>query len=197
MRPSTSIELATAGNASKPRPALNHCFKFANHSQYLPLSARGVKRIAALCSAAVLLGFATASTSAQNAIDRSLLLRQQQEQDLQNRLDNAPANSVPAIPVQPSESVDNWLAPPKLELPPAQLELPPAPPPSADLQSQPLYQSQQQRLLERQMQNRSLSAPIQEQQNQIQLQQFQREDQAERLGRDILRSSNNALPGLH
>jgi hypothetical protein len=189
----TSIELATAGDASDARAAPYHCLRFANRSPYLSWSARGIGRIAAVSSAA-LLAFAAASVSAQNAaqnaIDRSLLLRQQQEQDLQNRLDDATRNGVLGVPAQPPASAGDSLAPPQVVLPPAQL-------PSADLQSQQLYQSQQDRLFEQQIQNRSLPAPMQEQQNQLQLQQFQREDQAQQLEREIQSGSNRALHGLH
>jgi hypothetical protein len=38
---------------------------------------------------------------------------------------------------------------------------------------------------------------MQEQQNQLQLQQFQREDQAQQLEREIQSGSNRALHGLH
>ena len=149
-------------------------------------------RIAAIFSAALLLAFGAAGVGAQNAaqdaIDRGLLLRQQQEQDFQNRLDDAARNVMPGVLTPPSVGAGGSLAPP--QLPPAQL-------PPADLQSQQLYQSQQQRLIEQQIQNRSLPAPIQEQQNQIQLQQFQREDQAQQLEREIQRDSSRAVPGLH
>ena len=193
MQPITSIQLATAGDAKEARAAPFHCFRFANISAYPWWSARGIGRVAAVSSAA-LLAFAAASVSAQdvgqNAIDRNLLLRQQQEQDLQNRLDDATRNGPLGVPTQPSGSTGDSLAPPQLVLPPAQL-------PSADLQSQQLYQSQQQRLLEQQIQNRSLPVPTQEQQNQLQLQQFQREDQAQQLEREIQSGSNRALHGLH
>ena len=63
-------------------------------SSIIPLSSvRGLTRVAALCSAALL--FASGATgvgaqnAAQDAIDRGLLLRQQQAQDLQNRLNDA------------------------------------------------------------------------------------------------------------
>ena len=193
MQPITSIEPATAGAAKEARAAPFHCFRFANISPYPWWSARGIRRLAAV-SSAVLLAFAAASVSAQNAgqnaIDRSLLLRQQQDQDLQKRLDDATRSGGLGVATQPSGSAGDSLASPQLRLPPAQL-------PSADLQSQQLYQSQQDRLLEQQIQNRSLPATMQEQQNQLQLQQFQREDQAQQLEREIQSSSNRALHGLH
>ena len=68
-------------------------------------SVRGLSRIAALCAAALLLASGATGVGAQNAaqdaIDRSLLLRQQQEQDLQNRLDDATRNAMPGVPAQP------------------------------------------------------------------------------------------------
>jgi hypothetical protein len=151
-----------------------------------------MRRIAAVSSATLLLALGATGVAAQNtaqdAIDRGRLLRQQQEQDLQNRLNDAARNVMPGVLGQPPAGAGGSLASP--QLPPAQL-------PPADLQSQQLYQSQQQRLLEQQIQNRSLPAPMQEQQNQIQMLQFQREDQAQQLGREIQRNSSRSLPGLH
>ena len=193
MQPITSIALANSGDENGARSVPSDCFRFAERSPYTFWSVRALRRMAAV-SAATLLAFAAPSVGAQNAgqnaIDRSLLLRQQQEQDLQNRLDDATRNAMPGVPAQPPAGTGGSLTPPQLQLPPAQL-------PPADLQSQQLYQSQQQRQLQQQIQNRSLPAPMQEQQNQIQLQQFQREDQAQRLQRDIQRNSNPALPGRH
>src|SRR4029453_7474972 len=192
MRPITSEELATASDATEARPTPNDCFKSANRSPHLSRTGCGMTRITAISSAALLRAFGaasvTAQNAAQNAIDRSLLLRQQQEQDLQNQVDDAARGGVPGVPAQPPGSAGDSLAPPQLVLPPAQL-------PSADLESQQIYQSQQQRLLQQQIQNGPLPAPMQEQQNQMQLQQFQREDQAQQLERDIQRSSNSALRG--
>ena len=154
-------------------------------------SVRGLSRIATLCAAALLLASGATGVGAQNAaqdaIDRSLLLRQQQEQDLQNRLNDGARNVMPGALGQPPAGAGG--SPGPLQLPPAQLP--------ADLQSQQLYQSQQQRLLEQQTRNRLLPAPLQEQQNQLLLQQFQREDQAQQLGREIQRNSNWTLPVLH
>jgi hypothetical protein len=193
MQPITSIVLATAGHENVARSAPSDCFRFPKRSPHTLWRLRALGWVAA-GSAATLLAFAAAGVgaqnAAQNAIDRSLLLRQQQEQDLQNRLDDATRSGVPSVPAQPPASAGGSLPPPQIQLPAAQL-------PPIDLQSRQLYQSQQQRLLEQQIQNRSLPAPMQEQQNQIQLQQFQREDQAQRLQRDIQRNSNPALPGRH
>jgi hypothetical protein len=193
MQPISSIAPATARDATEAHVAPYRWLRIANGSPFLSWSTRGIRRMAAMSSAA-LLAFAVANVNAQNAaqnaIDRSLLLRQQQEQDLRNRLDDATRNGVLGVPAQPPASAGDSLAPPQLRLPPAQL-------PPADLQSQQLYQSQQQRLLEQQIQNGPLPAPMQEQQNQLQLQQFQREDQAQQLERDIQHSSNSALRGLH
>jgi len=150
---------------------------------------RGMRFAAVFCAALLLVSGAAAvgaQNTAQDLIDRNLLLRQQQEQDLQNRLDDATRNGMPGVQAQPPAS--GSLAAPQLA--PPQL-------PSADVQSQQLYQSQQQRQLEQQNQNRFLSAPLQEQQNQIQLQQFQREDQAQQLEREIQGSSSRTVPGLH
>ena len=192
MEPLSSIALATAGDETGVRSAPSNSFKFADRSPYAFWRVRGLRRIASILAAALLLAFAAggvvAQNAGQNAIDRSMLLRQQQQQDLQNRLDDATRNSMPGAPPQPAASTGGSLAPP--QLPPAQL-------PPADLQSQQLYQSPQQRLLDQQMRNRSLPAPMQEQQNQIQLQQFQREDQARRLEREIQRGSNRGPPRPH
>jgi hypothetical protein len=193
MQPITSIALALAGDENKVRSAPTDCCGFAERSPYTFRRDRALRQIAAV-SVATLLAFAAtgvaAQNAAQNAIDRNLLLRQQQGQDLQNRLDDATRNAMPGVPAQPPAGAGGSLPPTQLQLPPAQL-------PPADVQSQQLYQSQQQRLLQQQIQNRSLPGPVQEQQNQIQLQQFQREDQAQRLQRDIQRNSNPPLPGRH
>ena len=153
---------------------------------------RVIGPIAAISVAALLLAFSAAGVHAQNAaqdaINQNLLLRQQQEQDVQNRMDDAARNVEPGVLAQPSADA-------AVSLPPAQL--PPARLPPADLQSQQLYQSQQQQMLGQQIQNRSLPVPVQEQQNQIQLLQFQREDQAQHLNEEIQRDSSRAVHGVH
>ena len=171
MQRQTSTTLANASDENQPR----------SQSSIGTVNVRRTKRIAAMMSAAVLLVLFGADVGAQNAgqnaIDRNLLLRQQQQQDLQNRLNDGARTTTPGL----SE-------PPQLPAP----QLPPS-----DLQSQQLYQSQQQRQLEQQSQNRLLPPSLQEQQNQTQLQQFQREDQAQELQREIQGNSSRVVPGLH
>ena len=112
-------------------------------------------------------------------------------EDRENRLNDAAGNVMPGVldqlPVSASGSLAE-LQPPPVQLPPAQL-------PPADPQSQLLYDSQRERLLDQQRQNQVLPAPMQEQQNQIQMLQFQREDQAQQLERDIQRDSRGGFRG--
>jgi hypothetical protein len=204
MQPTTSIVPENVRNANGARCApsnlatwITRGLRSANGFPYALSRGRGFRRITAFSSVALVLACGAAGAGAQNAaqeaIDSSLLLRQQQEQDLQNRLDDAARNVMPGVLDQPPGSTSGSLAQP--QLPPARL--PPAQLPPADLQSQLPYDSQQQRLLDQQRQNQFLPAPMQEQQNQIQMLQFQREDQAQQLERDIQRDSGRALRGLH
>lgn len=204
MQPTTSIAPVNVRDANAVRSApsnltawITQGLRSADGFPYALSSVRGLRRIAAFSTVALALACgaagAGAQDAAQDAIDRGLLLRQQQEQDLQNRLDDAARNVMPGVLDQPLGSTSSSLAQP--QLPPARL--PPAQLPSAELQSQLLYDSQQQRILDQQRQNQFLPAPMQEQQNQIQMLQFQREDQAQQLERDIQRGSSSALRGLH
>ena len=199
MQTTTSTRPANAGDEigapsapSNLATGLAQALRSAAGFPYAPSRVRGLRRIATFSSVALLLTCGAAHVSAQNtaqdAIDRSLLLRQQQEQDLQNRLNDAARNVMPGVLDQPPGSASGSLAQP--QLPPARL-----PPP--DLQSQLLYDSQQRRLLDQQRQNQFLPAPMQEEQNQIQMLQFQREDQAQQLEHDIQRDSSRAVRGLH
>src|SRR4051812_41763138 len=124
MQRKTSTALADASSENQAR----------SQSSIRTVSVRRRKRITAAMSAAVLLVLfgvdVSAQNAGQNAIDRNLLLRQQQQQDLQNRLGDGARTITPGL----SE-------PPQLPAP----QLPPA-----DLQWQQLYQSQQQRQLEQQ-----------------------------------------------
>ena len=156
----------------------------------------GRARTAVACSLALLLAAGAqtsiAQNTAQDAINRSLLQRQQQAQEFQNRLQRGAGNVA-----QPPASAAGSLAAP--QLPGPSLDLPPGPPAPAsspaasDLQFQQLFQSQQQRQLGQQTQNRFLPAPMREQQDQIQLLQFQREDQAQRLEKEIQSSAARAM----
>ena len=136
MQRQTSTTLANASDEIQAR----------SQSSIGRVSVRRPRRIAATMSAAVLLVLfgadAGAQNAGQNAIDRNLLLRQQQQQDLQNRLNDGARTTTPGL----SE-------PPQLPAP----QLPPS-----DLQSQQLYQSQQQRQLEQQSQNRLLPPSLQD-----------------------------------
>jgi hypothetical protein len=204
MQPTNSIAPVNVRDANGAQSApsnlatwITQGLRSADGFPYALSSGRGLRRIAAFSSVALALACGAAGVgaqdAAQDAIDRGLLLRQQQEQDLQNRLNDAARNVMPGVLDQPSGSTSGSLAQP--QLPPARL--PPAQLPPADLQSHLLYDSQQQRLLDQQRQNQFLPAPMQEQQNQIQMLQFQREDQAQQLERDIQRGSSSALRGLH
>jgi hypothetical protein len=199
MQRHASIAFANAGDENQARSELNDrtatVTQGSGCTQRFPhtlSSLHKMKRIAAVTSAAVLLIVVgvdvRAQNAAQDAIDRNLLLRQQQEQDLQNRLNDSARNATPGLSAQPPAGAGGSLNSPQLSAP----QLPPP-----DLQSQQLYQSQQQRQLEQQSENRLLPPSVQEQQNQIQLQQFQREDQAQELQREIQRDSSRAVPGLH
>jgi type IV secretory pathway VirB10-like protein len=130
-------------------------------------------------------GPVSAQGTAQDTIDRNLLERQQQDQDLRNRLDDATRNA-PGIVLQPFNAPGSP-APP--EPPPAQLG-------PSELSRSQLYNSQLQRQLQQQLQNQSLPGPVREQQNQFQMLQFQHEDQAQRLEHEIQSESARALPGL-
>ena len=204
MQPTTSIGPANAGDEIGAQSApsnlatrITQGVRSADGFPYALSHVRSLRRIAAFSSVALLLACGATGVGAQNAaqdaIERSLLLRQQQEQDLQNRLNDAARNVMPGVVDQPAGSASGSLAQPQL----APSRLPPAQLPPADLQSQLLYDSQQQRLLDQQRQNQFLPAPMQEQQNQIQMLQFQREDQAQQLEHDIQRDSSRAVRGLH
>ena len=90
MQTNTSIAPASAGDENRARSAtsdrasgMTHGLRFADRSQHALAGVRGMGRIAAMFSAALLLAFGAAGVGAQNAaqdaIDRGLLLRQQQE----------------------------------------------------------------------------------------------------------------------
>jgi len=136
---------------------------------------------------------ASAQTTPQDAIDRSLLQRQQQLQEFQNRLQETARNIVPGVLAPPPEKPGGIPKVPQLppdQKPPVQLV-------PFDAQSQQLHESQLRRQLEQQTRNQSLPPAMREQQNQIQMLQFQREDQTLQLQQGIQRDSGRAMQGLH